>query len=164
MLIYAICAHIRILIMSLHSCWFVTWVPDHNYIPAMLECPSPVHGKPQEHVLNPWDTHRCLLWFLEVPDIWIILSKTWAMLQTHWRNYHQVGRLNHIEYFKIPQNVLRHAHDCNKIVLRATWALWHAHHTQWHCCIYVDLRTMCTCTHMRNVVLFVLICNMSTRT
>ena len=52
MLIYAICAHIRICRILLYLCRFVTWVREHNYILAMLECPSPVCGKPQEHVLN----------------------------------------------------------------------------------------------------------------
>ena len=40
--------------------------------------------------------------------------ETSAMLQKYLRNNHKVGYLNHIKHLKIQQNMLRHAHDCNK--------------------------------------------------
>ena len=52
----AICVCIHIYITLLYLCWSVTLLREHNYILGMLECPSPVYGKSQEHVLNTWDT------------------------------------------------------------------------------------------------------------
>ena len=45
MLICALCAHVRLCLILLSLCWFVTWVREHNCVPAMLECSSPVYGK-----------------------------------------------------------------------------------------------------------------------
>jgi hypothetical protein len=48
MLIYALFAHVRICMILLYLCWFVTWVREHNCILAILECSSPAYGKPQK--------------------------------------------------------------------------------------------------------------------
>ena len=36
MLIYALCAHVRICLILLYLCWFVTWIREHNCILAIL--------------------------------------------------------------------------------------------------------------------------------